>query len=169
MNSRINIYIPHKLREQIDLTARKSGLTKSSIVEAALRGHFSAEHGDRRDAVVIKRLDRMTRKMDAQARDFLVISETLALFIRYYLTVMPPLPASEKQAAQALGNERFESFISQLGKRLSRKASFIHDVIEDIPKSGPDFYSFGEVRESDLVPDPEKTPSQEDAARGEPL
>ncbi|MCF6238049.1 MAG: CopG family transcriptional regulator [Candidatus Marinimicrobia bacterium] len=156
MNSRINMYIPHKLREELDLTARKSGVTKSSIVEAALMGHFSAEHGDKRDAVFIRRLDRMTRQMDRQARDFLVISETLALFIRYYLTVMPPLAASEKQAARALGNERFENFITQLAKRLSRKAGFIHDVIEDIPKSEPDFYSFGEVTDDDLVPDPEK-------------
>ena len=156
MNSRINMYIPHKLRSELDLTARKSGVTKSSIVEAALMGHFSAEHGDKRDAVFIKRLDRMTRQMDRQARDFLVISETLALFIRYYLTVMPPLAASEKQAAQALGNERFESFITQLAKRLSRKANFIHDVIEDIPSSAPDFYSFGEVAEDDLAPDLKK-------------
>ena len=119
-------------------------------------GHFSAEHGDKRDAVFIKRLDRMTRQMDRQARNFLVISETLALFIRYYLTVMPPLAASEKQAAQALGNERFESFITQLAKRLSRKANFIHDVIEDVPKTEPNFYSFGEVTDDDLVPEPKE-------------
>jgi len=153
MSTRINMYIPHKLRAELDLIARKSGVTKSAIVEAALRGHFSAENGDKRDAVFIKRLDRMTRQMDRQARDFLVISETLALFIRYYLTVMPPLATSEKQAAQALGHERFESFVIQLSKRLRKKASFIHDVIEDIPKAEPDFYSFGEVKAEDLSPD----------------
>lgn len=156
MSTRINMYIPHKLRAELDLTARKSGATKSAIVEAALMGHFSAENGDKRDAVFIKRLDRMTRQMDRQARDFLVISETLALFVRYYLTVMPPLAASEKQAARALGNERFESFITQLSKRLTKKASFIHDVIEDIPRSEPDFYSFGEVIKDDLMPDLKK-------------
>lgn len=156
MNSRINVYIPHALRDQLGLIARKSAVTKSSIVEAALMAQFSAENGDKRDAILIRRLDKMTRHMDRQARDFLVISETLALFIRYYLTVMPPLAASEKEAARALGNERFESFIAQLGKRLSKKARFIHDVIEDIPKSEPDFYSFGEVTEDDLVPDVKK-------------
>jgi len=54
MNSRINMYIPHKLRAELDLTARKSGVTKSSIVEAALMGHFSAEHGDKRDETLAR-------------------------------------------------------------------------------------------------------------------
>tara|TARA_R110002072_G_scaffold240956_3_gene399422 strand:- start:267 stop:752 length:486 start_codon:yes stop_codon:yes gene_type:complete len=147
------MYIPHKLRAELDHIARTSGVTKSSIVEAALRGHFSAEHGDKRDAVFIKRLDRMTRQMDREARDFLVISETLALFIRYYLTVMPPLAASEKQAAQALGHERFERFITQLARRLSKKSRFIQDVIEDIPGGELDFYEFGVVKMEDLMPD----------------
>lgn len=156
MNTRINMYIPHKLREQIDLTARKSGTTKSSIVEAALMGHFSAEHGDLRDAVLIKRLDQMNRKMDVQVRNFMVMSESLALFIRYYLTVMPRLKEEEKLAARDLGNERFAVFIEQIRKNLLHQSDFIHDVIEDIPRNGPDFYGFGPVTEEDMTPDLKK-------------
>jgi hypothetical protein len=42
----------------------------------------------------------------------------LALFIRYQLTVTAPLPEADA-AAIAVGNDRFERFISQLGRQIA--------------------------------------------------
>ncbi len=61
-----------------------------------------------------------------------VTAETLALYIRYYLTVTPPLPEQDQRAAQALGRERFEYFIEQLAKRLASGKSLTAEVLDDV-------------------------------------
>jgi hypothetical protein len=45
-------------------------------------------------------------------------TETLALFVRYFLTITPPLPQSEQEPARLLGKERFQVFVAQVGRRL---------------------------------------------------
>jgi hypothetical protein len=47
------------------------------------------------------------------------VIESLALFIRYYLTITPQLPRSEQEPARSLGHQRFEFFIAQVGRRLA--------------------------------------------------
>ncbi len=44
-------------------------------------------------------------------RETEVVSETLALFVRYFLMVTPPVPESERPAAEGLGRERYQVFI----------------------------------------------------------
>ena len=51
-------------------------------------------------------------------RDAVIIAETLALFVRYFLTITPPLPAARTGAGPCRsGRERFEVFVAQVGKR----------------------------------------------------
>src|SRR3546814_12614781 len=58
--------------------------------------------------------------------------ETLALFIRYYLTVSTPVPEAHQDAARAQGKARFEQFIEQLGRHLLRGRSLVRDVVEEL-------------------------------------
>jgi hypothetical protein len=66
----------------------------------------------------------MRGQLDRVERDLSVTAETIALFVRYYLTITPPLPSGDQDAARALGRERFEMFVAQVGKasRLRRAA-----------------------------------------------
>jgi len=50
------------------------------------------------------------------ARDLAIVAETLALYVRYFLTMTPPLPQSEHQAAQLLGKQRFQVFVAQVAE-----------------------------------------------------
>lgn len=63
-----------------------------------------------------KRLDDINRMLDRLVRDSRIELETLALFIRYILTVLPPLPEDD-QAGKAAGAARFDVFLSQVGRR----------------------------------------------------
>jgi hypothetical protein len=45
-------------------------------------------------------------------RDVRISIEALALFVRFWLTVTPPLPDSAQAAANAKGRERFEHFVT---------------------------------------------------------
>ncbi len=115
---RINVHISQASWRTLDELARRPGVSKASIVDAALQAFFAPEMAERRDEVILRRLDRLNGRLDRLERDLNVNAETLALFIRYYMTMTPPLPEQEREAAQALGKERFEYFIEQVTRRL---------------------------------------------------
>ncbi|HEY5237688.1 MAG TPA: hypothetical protein VIJ62_04845, partial [Rhizomicrobium sp.] len=56
--------------------------------------------------------------------------ESIALFVRYQLSITPPLPASQLAASQAAGNDRFQTFIDQVSRRVAKGKTFGTDVVE---------------------------------------
>ena len=73
-------------------------------------------------------------RIDAERleRDQNIAIETLALFIRYFLTVSTPVPEAHQDAARAQGKARFEQFVEQLGRHLMRGRSLVRDVVEEL-------------------------------------
>lgn len=135
MRTRLNVYFPPELlRQLIDLADRKR-LSRSSIVEAAVTSFLSPDGADRAEAAFTRRLDRMSRQIQRLERDVSIATETLALFIRFWLTVTPQLPADAQAAAQAKGRERFEGFVEALGRRLAQGRTLLHDLPRDIDPS----------------------------------
>ena len=112
--------------------AAKKGVSKSSIVAAALSSWLSPDSGDQREAAIAKRLDRLSRQFERLERDQNIEIETLALFIRYYLTVSTPVPEGHQDAARAQGKARFEQFVERLSRHLLRGRSLVRDVIEEL-------------------------------------
>jgi hypothetical protein len=72
------------------------------------------------------------RASRALERDQNIQIETLALFIRYFLTVSTPVPEAHQDAARAQGKARFEQFVEQLGRHLLRGRSLVRDVVEEL-------------------------------------
>ncbi len=64
------------------------------------------------------RLKRMSKQLGRLERDQQILMESLALFIRYQLTINAPLPEPDK-AARAVRRDRFEAFIDQVGRSLA--------------------------------------------------
>jgi len=99
-------------------------------------GRFQVVHrrgaADQREAAIAKRLDRLSRQSERLERDQNIQIETLALFIRYYLTVSTPVPEAHQEAARAQGKARFEQFVEQLGRHLLRGRSLVRDVVEEL-------------------------------------
>jgi hypothetical protein len=145
MKPRLNVHITQKLFEKVELIAKRPGVTKAAIVEAALLGFFSKEFEDQRDGALIRRLDRLSRHCDRLERNLGISTETLALFVRFFLTVTPPLPNTDQDAARSLGKERFEYFITQLGRRLAGGKNMIADVLEEITANESDFFTEDEI------------------------
>lgn len=128
MKERINVYFPPELlRQLIDLSERKR-ISRSAIVEAAVASFLSPDGSERMEAALARRLDRLSRQVQRLERDLTIGTETLALFVRFWLTVTPPLPTEAQSSAQAQGRERFENFIEALGRRLSKGTNFLKDV-----------------------------------------
>lgn len=118
MKIRQNLYIDRDLGDALDALVIRRGGNKSRIVNAALRDWLARRASSEVDDLLKVRLDRMSREVAAGRRDIEVVLEALALFVRYQLTVTAPLPEADT-AALAVGNERFERFIAQLGRQLA--------------------------------------------------
>lgn len=136
MRSRMNVYFPPAMLKEIGDLADRKGISRSAIVEAAVASFLSPDGADRHEAAYARRLDRLSRQVQRLERDIGIAIETLALFIRFWLTVTPPLPSEAQTAAQAKGRERYEGFIETLGRRLQKGQSFLREVSEDISASG---------------------------------
>ena len=130
--ARLNLFIQPDHAKRLDELAAKKGVSKSSIVAAALASWLSPDAGDQREAATAKRLDRLSRQVQRLERDQNIQIETLALFVRYFLTVSTPVPEAHQEAAKAQGKARFEQFIEQLGRHLLRGRSLVKDVVEEI-------------------------------------
>jgi hypothetical protein len=128
---RLNLFIAPDHARRLDELAIKKGVSKSSIVAAALAAWLSPDAGDQHEAAMTRRLDRLSRQFERLERDQNVLIETLALYVRYYLTVSTPVPASHQEAARAQGKARFEQFVEQLGRHLMRGRSLVQDVVEE--------------------------------------
>ncbi|EAW1463836.1 ribbon-helix-helix protein, CopG family, partial [Salmonella enterica] len=100
---RLNLFIQPEHAKRLDELAAKKGVSKSSIVAAALASWLSPDAGDQREAAIAKRLDRLSRQTERMERDQNIQIETLALFIRYFLTISTPVPEAHKDAARAQG------------------------------------------------------------------
>ncbi|WCM85494.1 CopG family transcriptional regulator [Acidovorax sp. NCPPB 3859] len=129
---RLNLFIQPEHAKRLDELAAKKGVSKSSIVAAALASWLSTDAGEQREAAIAKRLDRLSRQLERLERDQAVLIETLALYVRYYLTVTTPLPEAHQEAARAQGRARFEQFVEQLARHLLRGRSLVRDVVGEM-------------------------------------
>lgn len=105
---------------------------QAQVVEAALASHLSPDGADRLEAALARRLDRMTRGIERLERHTTISNEAVALFVRFWLTAVPPLPDSAQAAAQAKGRERYEGFIDALGRRLAKGKTLADEISKDI-------------------------------------
>jgi hypothetical protein len=71
-------------------------------------------------------------------REAIVASETVALFVRYYLMVAPPLPEGERRAAEAVGRKRYEVFVREIAKRVASDTGLVTEVMRTIVATHPD-------------------------------
>lgn len=118
MKFRQNLYLDRRLSDALEALSAKPGTTKSGIVSDALSAYLARRGSKEIDDLLKTRLDRMSRDISRLSRDIEVLLESLSLFVRYQLTVTAPLPEAD-HAARAVGRERFEAFVAQVGRQLA--------------------------------------------------
>ena len=135
MRDRLNLSLPVEMIAQINDLAIRRRLTRSAIVEAAVASFLSPDGADRLEAAFARRLDRLTRQVQRLERDSGLSTEALALFIRFWLTITPPLPSDAQVTAQTKGRERYEGFIEALGLRLNQGRTLRDEIPTDLIRS----------------------------------
>lgn len=129
MKFRQNLYLDRSLSDALDDLARKPGTNKSQIVSDALAAYLARRGSKEIDDLLKGRLDRISREIGNARRDIEVLLESLSLFVRYQLTVTAPLPEADT-AARAVGRERFEAFVAQVGRQIGSGKRSIGDTAE---------------------------------------
>ena len=119
MKPRQHVYFDKALAERLDAHASKTGASKSSVVTAAVRAYLDRRGAKELDDLLGVRLRRLER-------DQQVILESLALFIRYQFTITAPMPDAD-EASIAVGQDRFQAFIDQVGRRIASGRVINHD------------------------------------------
>ncbi|MGV7215371.1 CopG family transcriptional regulator [Bradyrhizobium sp. UFLA05-112] len=124
----LSIYLDPEIFRSLEAFAKRQGKPQSLVAEAALASFLSPDESERREAAIAKRLDRIVRVLERLERNDGVTLETIALFIRFWLTATPALPEQSSPAARAKGAERYDRFVEALGRRLSSGSSVLKEV-----------------------------------------
>lgn len=136
--TRMNVYFDPALLKQLDALAMRRKVSKSAIVEAAVASFLSGDTSGKLEAAISRRLDKLSRQIDGLDEDVAVLGETVSLFIRFWMSITPPLPESAQASARAKGTERFERFMQSLGRRLATGDRFLKELSRDTdPILGP--------------------------------
>lgn len=127
MKIRQNLYIDRELSDALEALAAGTAGNKSRLVNDALSDWLARRGTKDIDDLLKRRLDRITREIEHARRDIEVLLESLSLFVRYQLMVTAPLPDADA-AGVAVGRDRFEKFVAQVGRQLAAgKRTIGHD------------------------------------------
>lgn len=120
---RVNIHVTEEVWQRLDKVADRPEVSKAAIVDAALAAFLSPEADDKRDAAIIRRLDKIDRRLEQLEEQIVVISEAIGLLAHYTCYYAPRIPDAERDAARALADYRFQHFLRILGRQLANGVS----------------------------------------------
>ena len=138
---RYTLYISRPLARRFEETARQRNGAKSALVEEALADSLKPKLLPGVEDALARRLDELTRTQNSIERDVAIVTETLSLFVRYFLTVTPPLSADEQDPARLLGRQRFEAFVAEVGRQRAGDRRLVSEVLESIVANNPDLFA----------------------------
>lgn len=129
---RLSIYLdPPVMKVLIEHAARRD-LSRSIVAEAAIASFLSPDAAERQEAAMSKRLDQIDRRLNRLERDLGISVETLAVFVRFWLTTTPQLPEPAQAAARAQSGKRYDAFVTALGRRLAQGQKLRSEIPEDV-------------------------------------
>ena len=129
MKPRIGVYISEQMAARLAAAAKRPGISKSALVEAALAQFLSANY-DTSDVPIDRRLCLMSRQLEELDRGLRIVNETVALQARFHLAVTPVLTAADQRAACVLGSERFDEFAAQVRRRVQLGTSLMQETMD---------------------------------------
>lgn len=129
---RLSVYLDPDVLMSLADHAEQHQQGRSAIAEAIITSYLSPDADERREAAIVKRVDRIDRRMQRLERDLGIAVETLAIFVRFWLASTPQLPEAAQAAARSKANERYERFLEALGRRLADKQRLWHEIEQDV-------------------------------------
>lgn len=160
MRHRHALYLSEAMTQRLQLVAEAHRLSKSEILERALRRYLTAENNDIAHDLINIQQEANARSLRRLERDLAIAIELTATFVHYFVMITPPLPEDAHEAARALGQLRFEQVIESVANRLKTDRGLVAQVMAMVEQSHPMSHTDG--------PQPGEThaPSTADAIPG---
>ena len=152
MRQRHALYLSQAMTQRLQVMAETHRVAKSEILERALKRYLANESGDPPADLQALQQESNTRSLRRLERDLAIASELIATFVRYFLTITPPLPGSEHAAARALGQLRFDQVIEDIARRLRTDRSLITRVAAILSETPQDTNSHSQQPEASHAP-----------------
>ena len=170
MKARYSFYLSPEATRLLRQAGMQNGASRSGIADEAIKAFLSPKPEVSQEPVIVRRLNSHSKALGHLQRDLAIVTETLGLFVRYFLIVTPPVPESEQEEAKILGRDRFHRFVAQVGRRLGSDQRLISQVLETIVTEKPELFAdtLGEAEEASEIGD-DAEPDDDDGgeARGE--
>jgi predicted DNA-binding protein len=151
MKTKIGVYLTDDVAKRLKTAVRRSDTTKSDIVNEALDRFFNRKDEKDLDGEVLHRMKGLAKRVWRIHREVEIIAETLALHIRQFMMITPPVSKIDQAAARKLGNERYEVFVKEVSKRIASDNGIVADIIGLILESHEDRFA-QPVRNSAMPP-----------------
>jgi len=126
---RYQLFLDGPVGERFEALAAKPGMNKSAVLADAVSAWLDRRGGSDLDNHFGTRLNRMSAQLNRLERDQLILLESLALFVRVTLLRDAHLPEPDS-AMRALARDRYEAFVTQVGRHLaSGQSSLKPDIV----------------------------------------
>jgi hypothetical protein len=135
MRHRHALYLSEAMTQRLQIVAETHRVSKSEILERALRRYLTSENTDRSYDLMNIQQEATCRSLRRLERDLAIAVELTATFVRYYLMITPPLPEEAHAAARALGQLRFEQVIESVANRLKTDRGLVARVMAMMDQS----------------------------------
>jgi hypothetical protein len=131
--SQIHVFIADDVYQRLKAYTARRGLSACGVMEAALKQHLDQATDA---ALIMRRLDRIGRRVDKIRGDLELLTEFVSLWTRIWFAHTPQLPDSEKRTAQANAAKRYEQFLGYVTRRLSGTQRLAIELLGESPVPG---------------------------------
>jgi hypothetical protein len=123
--SQVHPRLPEDLSKRLRAFAGGKGASQSAVIQLALTRYLDdANEG----AVILRRVDRVSRAVARVQRDVIVVADTLAVFVQVYLAHTSRVPDEGRASAEEDALVRFDHF----WKHVCAIVASGHSVLDDV-------------------------------------
>jgi hypothetical protein len=122
-----------ELARRLSVYCGAKGLTESAAVQAAIEQYL--DRGEKDNAIILRRLDRLGRASAQHQRDLEVVSEAFAIFVRRWVATLPELAPAEREVVDRLSAKRYQTFLDILARSLADPSRYLARTVvrDDVP------------------------------------
>ena len=120
----VDLDIEKYLKEEAKRLQKPYGL----LVNEALEQYFDLDSAKTREAILLKRIDQVDRKIEQLNSNLNVLSEAFSVYLKTYFARLPEIPKEQSKAAFSRANDLFMQFLQQVYQSSVAGNSLFNDL-----------------------------------------